>query len=295
MSESEPFLTGAEVRTAITIFIVVAIGAGIASIPPSDSANARYNAEHWSGIFGALARGVAWLVEILGKAMGGTLEGVKLLQLGENVTPVVVFALAVFLLLMLIFNSDALFPEKKSKNVKKPKKGLFSFIRLPKYKIKLFSCNFGGNGGTPKNSIIARPKIKGRCDNFRNYEITSKGVCFNTSVPAPILWTLDVEKMPELGQLSEATKRKVDGGEEAGKYTVTIPWAEYKSDGLHYYPDCRKAVFGNGSSASYLFTDNDKRSCNKKSVRRAINTSRIRPKYMSSKYNALDSYMSSKK
>ena len=290
-SESEPLLTGAEIRTAITIFIVLAIVAGIASIPPSDTNASIYNAKHLGDIVSGVAQGGKWVVEIIGKTLGGTLKAADLLKIGDNVTPVVVFALSVFLFIMWIFNSDALFPEKKSKNVKKPKKGPFSSFRLPSYKIKLFSFNFGVNGGAAKNSIISRPTIKGRCDNFRNYEITSKGICLNTSAPAPILWTLDVKKMPELEELSEATKRKVDGGEEAGKYTVTIPWAEYKSDGLHYYPDCRKAVFVNGSSAAYHFTDKDTRTCVRKSVPRAKHTGRVR----STTSKALDSYIVPKK
>jgi hypothetical protein len=158
--------------------------------------------------------------------------------------------------------------------------------------MKLFSYNFAPYGNTPPSTISDRPTIKGRCDNLRNYQITSKGVCVNTTTPEPIVWTLDVEKMPELNELSIATKKIVD--EDTGRYTVTIPWATYKSDGLHYYPDCKKATFGNGKSASYLFTDNGTRSCERKTVIRTINNAEIRPKYMSDKYISVDSYLSKK-
>jgi hypothetical protein len=100
---------------------------------------------------------------------------------------------------------------------------------------------------------------------LRNFQ--KNDVCLNTTIPEPIVWTLDVEKMPELNELSYDTKNLVA---DAGKYTVTIPWAVYKDNGLDYYPDCRKATFGNGESASYLFTDNGRKSCEKKIVQRTI-------------------------
>ena len=78
-SESEPLLTGAEIRTAITIFIVLGIVAGIASIPPSDTNASIYNAKHLGDIVSGVAQGGKWVVETIGKALGGTIKAADLL------------------------------------------------------------------------------------------------------------------------------------------------------------------------------------------------------------------------
>ena len=247
--------------------------------------------EYIHGLFAVLISLIKGAYTALGHAFVGVLKVFDTIGFKDNVMPPVIFLLCVFGILMAIFHPGLSSQKNSSKNVTAPKKKNFfnplSFIPIPTYKMKLFSYNFAPYGNTPNTTISDRPTIKGRCDNLRNYELSSKGVCLNTTTPEPIVWTLDVDKMPELNELSQFTKDTL----YLGKYTVTIPWAAYKSDGLHYYPDCRSATFGNGESASHLFTDNGTRSCEKKSVERTVSDARTRLKFTISNGRALDSYL----
>lgn len=226
--------------------------------------------------------------------------------LADNVLPFVVFVIGVALLLSFFL------PNKKNKNKKNvpappsvnffnplsvigsfnPLSAIGDLIPIPTYKMKLLSYNFAPYSSTVTDrSISDRPKIiGGRCDNLKKHE--RSGACFNTTTPDPIIWTLDIESMPELNEVSANIKSKLDSGAE--KYIVTIPWAIYKKDGVHYYPDCKKATFGNGDSAAYLFTDKGTKSCEKVSVARQIHGEKARQKYMSDKYTGLDVYVAEK-
>ena len=188
--------------------------------------------------------------------------------------------------------------QEQSENVTKPKpmNYLNPLSYMPSYKTNLLfkKYNFSLYSTTVDTSMSDRPKMEiGRCDNLNNYEITSKKVCVATSIPDPIVWTMDVENIPELSEVSLATKEKITN--ESKKYIVTIPWATYKQEGMHYYPDCSKAKFADGTSAAKLFTENGTRSCEKKVIPRTINGSKIRAKYMSDKYVSLDTYLPVKK
>jgi len=214
----------------------------------------------------------------------------------KNTIPIMCVVIVIGMVIGIIFGTS-----KKKKNKSSPQMPTIfnplsyigNMLPMPTYKMKLFSYNFAPYGNTVDTSISERPIIKrGRCDNLKNYELTSKNICLNTSNPEPIVWTLDIEKMPELTEISVATKNIVDGGADAQKYTVTIPWAKYKNDGVYYYPDCKKATFGNGDSAAYLFTDNGTRSCEKKTVNRTNHTVKQRPVYLSSNFVSIADFSS---
>lgn len=297
----------------------------------ADSAIAIFNAEQYSALFKFLFSGIGdalktFFIQItnLFGILGGQIIpafstiAASFLQalasvfgtLAKDFMPIIAFVVVVGIIIGIIFAS-----KKKNEKKKKKKKvvtpppsgilGLFpSFATFdigsffgsftPRINTTTLPSFFGGETATPiiDRSLTDRSKITGRCDNLHNYTTPKSNICSHTSTPEPIVWTLDIEKMPELSELSERTKHLVDGGADAQKYMVTIPWGTYESDGFHYYPDCRKATFGNGESAAYLFTDNGKNSCEKKLVQRTINEARRRPTYMNPSRTSLDGYLS---
>lgn len=162
---------------------------------------------------------------------------------------------------------------------------------IPSHKMKLFSYDFTPYSAKIDTSITDRPITTGRCDNLNYLDAGDSGVCLNTLEPVPIEWTLDVNKMPELQQISSKTKDLFNGN-EALKYIVTIPWKSYARDGLYFYPDCSAATFGNGESAGYLFIDNDTHSCERIMVPRTItNKTEQREKVGTEKFDRLDTYL----
>lgn len=168
-----------------------------------------------------------------------------------------------------------------------------SFVEkiIPSYKIRSLTSVFMPYSTVPPSSITDRPKIKGRCDNLQNYTAPGETACSHTSTPEPITWIIDINSMPEMNEISAMTKDHVDGGADAQKYIVRIPWVTYPGDGVYYYPDCSKATYGNGDRAD-LFIDNGHRSCEKKVVPRTRYGTRQRQEYTSSSTVAPDSFVS---
>lgn len=220
----------------------------------------------------------------------------------RNFMPFIAFVICIGIVIAVFFGLMNSKKKKKSRSVTAPSTSIFNmgtFDMSDLYRTLTPRINmatvFGGQTAarsTVDRTLTDRKKINGRCDNLHNYTISNTGLCNHTSTPEPIVWTLDIEKMPELNELSERVKTDfVDGA--AQKYIVTIPWGTYENDGLHYYPDCRRATFESGESASYLFTDNGKNSCEKRIVRRTINGERQRPTLMNvdNKYNGLQGYL----
>jgi hypothetical protein len=218
--------------------------------------------------------------------IGATLNS----QFGEFLA-IIMFVLFIILVIFYGLSVRSIKGQQSNNYSKQPDQSLYNPMGyfknlIPSYKLN----NILQYNKDPHYSASSRPIISGRCDNLN--KLSDSAMCLTTSNLEPIQWILDVEKMPELNQVSVATKRLIDGGAEAGKYIVTIPWKTYENQGMYYYPDCKGATFGNGESAAYLFTDNGTRTCEKRSVNRKINGARLREKYGSTKYISLDSYVS---
>jgi hypothetical protein len=183
----------------------------------------------------------------------------------------IAFAIALVVALAIIFGSV-----KKGKNKKEQKNPTldminpFNYIKIPniipRYRMNLFSYSVSPYGKKEHVSETDRPRLNGgRCDNLKNLDI-GKDLCLKTTMPEPIVWTIDIDKMPDFrDNLSTQTKTTIDGNGQF--YRVTIPWKIYNEDGIHYYPSCADAVFEDGTSASYLFTDRFN-SCERKTVNR---------------------------
>lgn len=218
------------------------------------------------------------LGEALGEALKGTNEAFKTIEFGKTVVPPLVAILLLGIIIAVIFGNINLSKSDKSGNVNKPTRfnylNPFSLLSpfMPTYKMKIFGDNFDLYGKKADTSISDRPIMTiGRCDNLKNYQITSKKSCMATSTPEPIIWTLDVNKMPELEEL----ELSIDDKDRlfTNKSIVSIPWEIYNNDGMNYYPNCSKAMFIKtdgtiGDSAAHLFKDNGIRSCEKKTIAR---------------------------
>jgi hypothetical protein len=233
------------------------------------------------------------VIKILGDIItsGAHLIGATLNSQFGEILAIVLFVLFIILVIFYSLSAPSIQGQQSNNYIKPPDLSLYNPMRyfknlIPSYKLN----NILPSNQDPHYSASTRPIISGRCDNLT--KLSDSAMCLTTSNLEPIQWILDVEKMPELNQVSVATKRLIDGGAEAGKYIVTIPWKTYENQGLYYYPDCNGATFGNGESAAYLFTDNGTRTCEKRSVNRTINGARLREKYGSTKYISLDSYVS---
>ena len=172
---------------------------------------------------------------------------------------------------------------------------IFLYI-TPSYKFRIFTKSITPYTGVDPTTV--RPTIIGRCDNLIMREISSKtgaGLCVNTMQPDPIKWIISPESMPELQDLDPIIRSKIEGV-DGEKSIVNIPWKVYGQDGMNYYPDCSKAIFSDGKSASYLFQDNGINSCNRKVLSRKTYTSKNRPINIGgtdseNKYKGLDNYV----
>lgn len=121
-------------------------------------------------------------------------------------------------------------------------------------------------------NITNREPIEGRCNNLTMKQ--SGSLCVSTVEPEPIRWVIDSDSMPDYDKMNSATKKLLVG--DGGKYIVHIPWGKYKNDGMHYYPNCSKATFADGSPADYLFSEDNKDYCTKKRIVRDKATQRTR-------------------
>lgn len=148
---------------------------------------------------------------------------------------------------------------------------IFQMDYRSKLFFKRFNTMFQGINEKPSSfDITDRPVITGRCDNLTMRE--RSGMCINTIEPKPIIWILDSDSMPDYDKMNKATKKLVVGE----KYIVKIPWTKYENDGMHYYPNCSKATFADGSSAEYLFEKDDTSYCTRKKVERTKSTKKKR-------------------
>lgn len=137
------------------------------------------------------------------------------------------------------------------------------------------------NIGETKREVFTQ----GRCNNVSMIE---RGIiCVSTSVPKPIEWIIDPDKMSDYNNISQETKQNLIGN--GSKYKITIPWKIYTSDGTHYYPNCSEAKFCNGESAAYLFTNETATQCSKKKIPRDTYTSKERPTFTS--WKGLTNYL----
>lgn len=126
---------------------------------------------------------------------------------------------------------------------------------------------------------------EGRCNNLTIIE--SGPICVSTTVPKPIEWIIDPDKLSDYNNISQEIKNKlIDNG---GKYKITIPWKLYESDKTQYYPNCSEAKFCNGESAAYLFTNETPTKCSKKRVKREEYSEQKRPTVTS--WNGLTNYL----
>lgn len=122
---------------------------------------------------------------------------------------------------------------------------------LPGYKMNLIARNLSPYSGNPPTTD--RPIIQGRCDeiNWKESKGVGGGLCTRTTVPQKTIWTMNVDKQPELSQLPQSVKDIITN--KGAKYIVYIPW---KNTGMSYVPDIDNATFSDGSPAKNLFIDN---------------------------------------
>jgi hypothetical protein len=229
-----------------------------------------YNRDHWKNILSAPIRLGKFLVENL-------LKAISIL----NTNPLmhyIAFAIALIVVIAVVFGVAFNKNNSKSNYVQAPtflsKYNLMNYVNFapPSYKLKLFTYDVSPYGKKTDISETDRPLITGgRCDNLNTVDLGDKNVCLKTKIPEPIIWTIDVDKMPDFrDNLSTETKRLLDGG---GKhYTIVIPWKIYEDDGVHYYPSCTDAYFQEDStvSAAYLFTKDVFNSCERATVKRKM-------------------------
>ena len=225
-----------------------------------------YNSQYWRSILVAPIQLGKFLLEFLLKALS---------LLNDNpLMHYIAFAIAVIAVIAIVFGV-AFNKNSNSNYVQAPtflsKYNLMNYVNFaPSYKMKLFTYDVSPYGKKTDISETDRPLIEGgRCDNLNNVDLGDKDLCLKTKVPEPIIWTIDVDKMPDFrDNLSTETKRLLDGG---GKhYTIVIPWKIYEDDGMHYYPSCTDAYFQEDStvSAAYLFTKDVFNSCERATVKR---------------------------
>ena len=257
--------------------------------------NAGVIGKMWEGFFGFLK----WIFEKMGPTLQSVFRGIGSIingEIGKNIIPPIVCIIVIICVWIAIFYGINSSSKNSSLNVKKPKlKNLFnplSYIPMPTYKMKLFSYNFAPYSNVD-TSTVDRPKIKGRCDNLKNYQSKGGNICMTTNMPEPIKWTLDIENMPELDKLLPSIKSIVD--DDAKKYTVVIPWGTYDSHGMDYYPKYSEAFFENvtditaSKKAALLFEDKAQY-CTKKSVPIISYSSAKRPTFLNEAYTGLDNF-----
>ena len=225
-----------------------------------------YNSNNWKNFLSAPINFGNWLITKL----------LDLLALLNNnpLMHYIAFAIAVIVVIAIVFGV-AFNKNSNSNYVQAPtflsKYNPMKYVNFaPSYKMKLFTYDVSPYGKKTDISETDRPLITGgRCDNLNTVDLGDRNICLKTKVPEPIIWTIDVDKMPDFrDNLSTETKRLLDGG---GKhYTIVIPWKIYESDGLHYYPSCTEAYFQEDStvSAAYLFTKDVFNSCERVTVKR---------------------------
>jgi hypothetical protein len=107
---------------------------------------------------------------------------------------------------------------------------------------------------------VARPvQAEGRCDEVYWHHVgegTSGSVCAKTTSPKPIVWNISASSIPELNLMTPGLQKHIT--KDGKKLQVTIPYTFVNNK---HVPDCTLARFGDGTDASYLFTNNDDTSC----------------------------------
>jgi hypothetical protein len=253
---------------------------GIASEKFLELHEKMYNIDNWKIILGKgvsfLGTGVSASINLGKFLVENLLKAISIL----NTNPLmhyIAFAIAILVVIAVVFGVAFNKNNSKSNYVQAPtflsKYNLMNYVNFtPSYKMKLFTYDVSPYGKTTDISETDRPLITGgRCDNLNTVVLGDTNVCLKTTIPEPIIWTIDVDKMPDFrDNLSTETKRLLDGG---GKhYTIVIPWKIYEDDGVHYYPSCTDAYFQEDStvSAAYLFTRDVFNSCERATVTRKM-------------------------
>ncbi len=168
-------------------------------------------------------------------------------------------ALIFFVFLIILLFSSYKSPKKRlDPRFSKPKKPSFLDSILPTYQFRQYANYFN----TKVNSTERPKEINGRCDHIvwkQEGGSGNSGLCSRTYMPETIKWTINVDKLPELGSLPDGLYK--DATANGDKLIVYIPWAV---NGPFYVPQCSGAYFKiqqpdgttKQESASNLLKDN---------------------------------------
>lgn len=107
------------------------------------------------------------------------------------------------------------------------------------YRWRLFAASVSPYP-TKLNTIPRQNMMSGRCDNLRWLQDApdgAKGFCWSAIRPKPIIWELDLSKMPEYFELPTPRKQDIDT-----KLKVKIPYSSNPEDSF-YVPRCDLATF----------------------------------------------------
>lgn len=149
---------------------------------------------------------------------------------------------------------------------------------MPGYKFRLFTEAISPYASIKKTTD--RPTVVGRCNNLDFHEkpsVLGGGVCARTSLPQPLEWLVPISNMPELVNLPDNAVEAIVGLDNY-RSRISIPWKTYgatpsssaPSSIVDIAPDCAGAFFTNmpSESAAYLFTNDTKDACYRKSIDR---------------------------
>jgi hypothetical protein len=166
----------------------------------------------------------------------------------------------------------------------------FRWIRLPRisYRMRLTGRMFTPFKGAPTG--VQRPQvIGGRCDQtaWREVGAGPNGMCARTTVPPPVKWVMDPDKLPEISKLPKTLVQRVTNDQR--KWQVEIPWV---LKGTFYLPNCKAARFGDGTSAAHLFEDDGTTCRLAERPSTAYKGEAYRPKLNSEWYKGVDGYAS---
>lgn len=191
-----------------------------------------------------------WIGKIL-SSIGSVLK-----PLFRDLTPYIALILVILFIIGIARSaSSPAIASQAATGINPPQLSWYNSWFTPGYQLRSLFSVFGTNQPT-----VNRPtEVNGRCDNveWQHTGGDDTGLCVKTYKPETINWTLDSDKMPEIGKLPPKLAQRMN---TSMRMQVYIPWEE---QGTFYVPQCSRAYFkemdDNGNEihtpAGYLFND----------------------------------------